>query len=83
MMSLVFDPSAFGDPEAFADDVIRLVEWVKAAPPIIPGGKVLLPGEIEEEIRGERISEGLPIDDVTWSDISATARSLGVAVPAE
>lgn len=82
MLSLVFDPAAFSDPEAFANDVIRLVEWVKAAPPIAPGGKVLLPGEIEEEIRGERISEGLPIDDATWSDISATARSLDIAIPA-
>ena len=51
MLSLAFDPAAFGDPDAFADDVTQLVEWVKAAPPIVPDGKVLLPGEIEEDVR--------------------------------
>ena len=61
MLSLAFDPSAFGDTEAFADDVSQLVEWVKASPPIRPGGKVLLPGEIEEErpsrAHGERAAD--------------------------
>jgi hydroxycarboxylate dehydrogenase B len=83
MLSLAFDPAAFGDPVAFADDVTQLVEWVKAAPPVVPDGKVLLPGEIEEHVRAERMSKGLPIDDTTWSDISATASSLGVAIPTE
>jgi hydroxycarboxylate dehydrogenase B len=83
MLSLVFDPAAFGDPEAFTHDVAQLVESVKATPPIVPGGKVLLPGEIEKEIRGERMSEGLPIDDATWSDISATAHSLDFAIPVQ
>ena len=59
MLSLVFDPAAFGDADAFADDVTQLVEWVKAAPPFAPGGKVLLPGEIEEDVRARADVEGL------------------------
>jgi uncharacterized oxidoreductase len=83
MLSLAFDPAAFGDPDAFADDVVQLVEWVKAAPPSTPGGKVLLPGEIEDEVRRERAANGLPIDDATWRAISATAASLGVSIQME
>jgi hydroxycarboxylate dehydrogenase B len=83
MLSIAFDPSAFGDPETFAEDVSRLVEWVKASPPIAPGGRVLLPGEIEDDMRGERMANGLPIDDATWRAICATAASLGVSAPAE
>jgi hydroxycarboxylate dehydrogenase B len=83
MLSIAFDPAAFGDADAFADDVIRLVEWVKATPPIASGGKVSLPGEIEEDIRDERMAKGLPIDDATWRNIAATAVSLGVAIPME
>jgi len=49
MLSLVFDPSAFGSADAFAKDVTRLVGWIKSTPPIEPGGKVLLPGETEEQ----------------------------------
>ena len=81
MLSLAFDPAAFGDPEAFAEDVIRLAEWVRASPAIVPDGKVLLPGEIEANIRRERMANGLPIDDVTWEALASTAASLGVAIP--
>jgi uncharacterized oxidoreductase len=83
MLSLAFDPAAFGDPDAFADDVTQLVGWVKASPPIAPGGKVLLPGEIEEGLRRERLAEGLPVDDATWLALSATAASVGVSPPME
>lgn len=83
MLSLAFDPSAFGDPETFADDVTRLVEWVKASPPIAPDGRVLLPGEIEGDMRRERMAKGLPIDDATWRAICAVAASFGVSAPAE
>jgi hydroxycarboxylate dehydrogenase B len=78
MLSLAFDPAAFGDPDAFANDLTRLVEWVKASPPSTPGGEVMLPGEVEERVRRERIDRGLPIDDATWRALSMTAASLGV-----
>ncbi|HZZ61251.1 MAG TPA: malate/lactate/ureidoglycolate dehydrogenase [Roseiarcus sp.] len=83
MLSLAFDPAAFGDPDAFAGDVSGLVEWVKASPPVSPGGKVLLPGEVEEGVRRERMAKGLPLDDVTWRALSATAASLNVPAPME
>ena len=82
MLSLAFDLAAFGDPDAFADDV-PACRVGQASPPIAPGGKVLLPGEIEEGLRRERLAEGLPIDDATWLALSATAASVGVSPPME
>jgi uncharacterized oxidoreductase len=81
MLSLVFDPSAFGSADAFAKDVTRLVGWIKSTPPIEPGGKVLLPGETEEQTRSDRRVKGLPIDGETWRKIKVSAASLGVAIP--
>ena len=81
MLSLVFDPGAFGSAEAFAEDVKQLASWTRATPPISKGGKVYLPGEIEEETRAEREALGLPIDDETWRRIISTATLLGVASP--
>jgi uncharacterized oxidoreductase len=81
MLSLVFDPSAFGSADAFAKDVTRLVGWIKSTPPIEPGGKVLLPGETEEQTRSDRRVKGLPIDGETWRKIKLSAASLGVAIP--
>jgi len=83
MLSMAFDPAAFGDAGEFDDDVARLVAWVKASPPVAAGGRVLLPGEIEQETRSERLTNGLPIDDATWRQICATAEGLGVAIPTE
>jgi uncharacterized oxidoreductase len=81
MLSLVFDPMAFGDAEAFNEDVLRLIDWVKAAPPITLDGKVLLPGELEDAVRSGRLANGLPIDETTWRSLSDTASSLDVAMP--
>jgi hydroxycarboxylate dehydrogenase B len=83
MLSLAFDPAAFGDPDLFADDVTKLIDWVKASPPISADREVLLPGEIEESIRHERMANGLPIDDATWRALSETAASVGVSPPRE
>jgi len=81
MLSLAFDPAAFGDSDAFGSDLTRLVQWVKAAAPSTPGGEVLLPGEVEEKVRRKRIDRGLPIDDATWRALSMTAASLGLPTP--
>ena len=81
MLSLVFDPAAFGGAEAFSEDVRRLAEWTKSTPPIVKGGKVYLPGELEEQTRLERQVHGLPVDDETWRRIVSTATSLGVEIP--
>lgn len=81
MLSMVFDPAAFGSAEAFAEDVTRLADWSKASPPARPGESVLLPGEIERQTHAERLANGLPVDDETWGQIVATATSLGVPIP--
>jgi uncharacterized oxidoreductase len=81
MLSLICDPAAFGDRNAFAEDVKRLADWTRASPPIEPGGTVLLPGEMEERVRKDRAANGIPIDPETWRRIAATAASLGVPVP--
>ncbi len=77
MMSIYFDPDKLVG-EAFAGDVERLIGWVKASPPLTPGGKILMPGEPEEAIRTEREAGGIPLDDMTWTQILDTAQKLGL-----
>ena len=83
MLSLAFDPAAFGNSDAFAKDVTKLVDWVKSSPPLTADGKVFFPAKFEETVHRERMAKGLPIDDATWRAVSATAASLGVSAPAE
>ena len=81
MLSLAFDPAAFGGADFFAEDVKRLAGWTRASPPIEPGGAVLLPGEVEDKTRTERERGGIPIDRETFARIAAAGESVGVAAP--
>ena len=82
MMTICFDPSAFPGAD-FKADVLRLTDWVKASPPIMPGGRIALPGEIEAETTVERSKNGIPLDPETLSQLMQTAQSLSVPVPPE
>jgi uncharacterized oxidoreductase len=80
MLTLAFDPAAFGGTDFFAADVHRLIDWAKASRPIEPGGAVLLPGEIEDRMRVER-RDAIPIDGETFHKIVAAGESVGVPAP--
>jgi uncharacterized oxidoreductase len=82
MMTIAFDPTVFPDA-TFDADSQRLVEWIKASPPIEVGGRVLLPGEIEAETMADRLERGVPIDATTLQQLSDAARALSVPVPEE
>jgi uncharacterized oxidoreductase len=56
----------------------RLIEWVKASPPSVPGRPVLGPGDVERETRAARLAGGVPLDDKTWKDLLAAAQSVGI-----
>jgi uncharacterized oxidoreductase len=77
MLSIAFDPDAFPN-ESFMNDVTRLASWVKSSPPLERGGKVLLPGEVEEDIAAERLRKGIPLDAETVRQLSVCARRLSV-----
>jgi uncharacterized oxidoreductase len=79
MLSIVFDPDAF-PTGGFADDVARLVQWVKSSPPIERNGEVLLPGEAEQRVFAERARDGTPLDAETIRQLNECARRLGVPV---
>ena len=74
MTTIAFDPGLFGGEAFFAADVARLTEWVKGSRPIEPGGSVLLPGEIEQATRAERVANGIPVDDQTIAQIEVRRR---------
>lgn len=81
MLSVAFDPSAFGGAAFFNADLDRLLTWTRASPPIEAGRPVLLPGEVERQTRVTREADGIPIDPESWSQITAAAASVGVALP--
>ncbi len=74
MLGLVFDPARLAENPAFAAEVRAVCAHVRASAP----GQVLLPGEPERRARAARMAGGIPLDEVSWGDLSACATRLGV-----
>ena len=77
MLSIYVDPAKLQSREPLFDEIRRYVDFVKSSRPIDPANPVLLPGEIENRNRATR-SNGLEVDDTTWSQIVGAAESVGV-----
>ena len=75
---LVFDPAAFGSIERFRGLVSDMVAYMKSSAPAPGVDEVLLPGELEFRTRTERLANGIPIDDSTWTEIQRRAEVAGV-----
>jgi uncharacterized oxidoreductase len=78
MLSIYLDPKFFQSDDAFAKEIIRFIEWVKSSEPEQKDGKILMPGEIEEQTKAQRLLDGIEIDDTSWSYVTQTALSVGV-----
>jgi uncharacterized oxidoreductase len=79
MLSIVLDVARFQSEGAFHAEIERFVAWVKSSAKATPDGEILMPGEIEERTRGQRLRDGIDLDATTWSQIVDTARGLGLA----
>jgi uncharacterized oxidoreductase len=77
MLTLAFDPAAFGGADVFRQDVERLAAWTRASPPAEPGGQVLLPGDIERLNRVARLRDGIPLDAETVRQLTAVGERHG------
>jgi len=81
MLTLAFDPAAFGGVDMFSADVERLAAWSRASRPATPGGAVLLPGDIERRTRESRQREGIPLDAQTIQQLFDLGERFGHPLP--
>jgi uncharacterized oxidoreductase len=79
MLSIILDPSVFQSEPAFAAEIQRFIAWVKSSETTTPDGEILVPGEIEERTKAQRLRDGIDIDETTWSQLLATAQAVGLA----
>ncbi len=76
-----FSVEAFRPPDQFLADSATLAQRVKDTPPAPGVDEVLLPGEPEQRATAYRTKHGIPIDEVTWQQLTDIADKLNVAVP--
>lgn len=78
LLSILIDPERMAGLDALERDLERLVAYVRASPPIEPGGEILLPGEIERRRKAKHLVEGVPLDPKTLDQVRGAARAVGV-----
>jgi hydroxycarboxylate dehydrogenase B len=82
MLLIVIDPARLVDRAWLIDEIAAMTAYVTASPPRLAGEPVLIPGDPERASRAARLKDGVPIDDETWREIAAAARTVNVLVEA-
>jgi ureidoglycolate dehydrogenase (NAD+) len=80
-VAIAVDLAAFGDREAMLAEADRLGDQIAALPHEEGAEHIYLPGERGDRVMEQRLREGIPLAQGTWSRLVAAAKSLGVAVP--
>jgi uncharacterized oxidoreductase len=76
MLTIILSPRFFVTEEEFYQEAQRFIAYVKTSEKMSPDAEILMPGELEEKTRQQRIRAGIEIDDTTWNQILATCQSL-------
>jgi hydroxycarboxylate dehydrogenase B len=79
---MALSPDFFRPSEEFLADVRRLVDTLRATPPLDGVAKVLVPGDPEDIVEARYCREGIELNLVTWQEILDAAKSVGVAYEA-
>jgi len=74
-----YNVEAFRPLDTFKAEVTEFAEYLKATKPAANIEEVLYPGEIEHNRRLDRLSNGVFVEDVTWTKLKDLADKYGVA----
>lgn len=77
MLSILVSPERMGTQDAFGHEMSQVLAWVQSENSERPGG-VLLPGELEQATRRERLNLGIPVDTATLGQIASAASDAGL-----
>lgn len=79
--AIAIDIATFADPDAFRDNVARLVAVLKAQPRQSGFDEILMPGERGDRAYAERLAQGIPLPDATWRELGRVAVRFNIALP--
>ena len=78
---IVMNATAFSTGESYGAGADRIIDKMKSVPPAPGFSEVLTPGEPERRSTEQRLRDGIPVPDTTWTLIRKTARNLGLPDP--
>ena len=82
MLTIVIDPARLIDRQWLHDEIAAMTAYITASPPSRADEPVLIPGDPERQNRAQRLRDGVPVDDETWRELAAAARTVNILVEA-
>jgi ureidoglycolate dehydrogenase (NAD+) len=80
-LAVALDLAVFGDLDRVLAEADRLGRQISALPPEEGIERIYLPGERGDSVLRERMRDGIPLPQGTWSRLIACAKMLGVTPP--
>ncbi len=78
MLTIVIDPAQLAPGNAFVDEAMAFLDWVKQSPAAPGTDGVKIAGEPERETLAQRSRHGIPVDETTWKEVLHAATLLKV-----
>jgi LDH2 family malate/lactate/ureidoglycolate dehydrogenase len=78
---LLIDPARFVGMDCFHSEVGQLVEYVRSCPRVEGVSEIVLPGDPERRLAGQRMKEGIHLDDENWKALVKLGEQFGVKAP--
>lgn len=78
MLTIAVDPQWIPNELGFEAEVRRFIDFVKSSRRAQSDQDILMPGEIEERTREQRLAAGIELDATTWAALLETAASMGL-----
>jgi LDH2 family malate/lactate/ureidoglycolate dehydrogenase len=76
---IAIDPAFLGAPGEFGQALDGVIDVLHATRPVDPAEPVLVPGDLEEASRAERLRDGIPLPPGLERQLNALAASAGLA----
>jgi uncharacterized oxidoreductase len=77
---ILIDISRFGGADHFIAEVSRLAQFVRDCPRANGVESIQLPGDPEREALAQRKSEGIPVPEALWKNLSELAAKAGISI---
>ena len=77
MLSVIVDPKAVGDKDAFNQEVTSMIDYIYESEPAEGVKSVLIPGDPERESKRRLLEEGIEVDDNSWQDFLTAGEKAG------
>lgn len=76
------DIATFTDVATYKRNIDRLIQGIKNLPPAEGFDEVLVPGEIENRIKAERLAKGIPLPEGTVANLRKISEKFHIPMPA-